>query len=229
MRRLFSGIAILVSGAASLSAQPVDPAGTASNAVENATVSQLPAVSEFVRFGQYSEALAILNQEDAGGLRPEEAKVYRGIIAWRQGQIQAAEGYFRDAIAMNPGYDSGHFNLGELAYSRRDFEEALNAYRAVIAIDETNPVAQLKGLLCLIQLDRQSDADEWMKTIHYSSKNPLFYYAHAVRHFQRGETDAGMYFVVAARQLFARSDNQIFLTFLLEQGWITPAEMNREI
>lgn len=229
MRRLFSGIVILASGVATLSAQPVAPAESAPNPAAKATVSQLPEVSEFLRFGRYDEALAILNQEDAGGLRPAEAEVYRGIIAWRQGRIQEAEGYFRDAIAMDPGYESGHFNLGELAYSRRDFEGALNAYRAVIAIDETNPVAQLKGLLCLIQLDRETDAEEWMKTIHYSSKNPLFYYAHAVRHFQRGETDAGMYFVVAARQLFARSDNQIFLTFLLEQGWITPTEMNREI
>jgi cytochrome c-type biogenesis protein CcmH/NrfG len=56
----------------------------------------------------------------------------RGNAALQEGNIAAAELFYRKAIAADPGYMPAHYNLGNVLQTQRLYNEALGAYKSAL-------------------------------------------------------------------------------------------------
>lgn len=65
-----------------------------------------------------------------------------GLIYINKGDIQGAMRSLTVAIANDPGNVDAHFNLGNLALSRREIQVAANFYRKVLSLDPNHKAAQ---------------------------------------------------------------------------------------
>ena len=66
----------------------------------------------------------------------------RGVIAFKKGECDAAEGWFRKAIEADPGFGESYTNLGSLKWAAGDTEEAMNLFeRGFILSPTINDVA----------------------------------------------------------------------------------------
>jgi GT2 family glycosyltransferase/glycosyltransferase involved in cell wall biosynthesis/Flp pilus assembly protein TadD len=65
-----------------------------------------------------------------------------GVIAFKKGECDAAEGWFRKAIEADPGFGESYTNLGSLKWAAGDTEEAMNLFEHGFILSPTiNDVA----------------------------------------------------------------------------------------
>ena len=87
----------------------------------------------FARAGRYPQSVEryrrVLESGSSGGrIRLALAE---GLL--RTGQLAAAEAALKDLIRVDPAASAGHYNLGQLYYAQKRWQEALNALRQVDA------------------------------------------------------------------------------------------------
>ena len=58
-----------------------------------------------------------------------ESEVKAGIQLKVKGDLAGAEGHYREAIRLDPGYAEAHYNLGILLTERGDIDGAIFEYR----------------------------------------------------------------------------------------------------
>ena len=78
-------------------------------------------------------------------LAPDDASdlIYAGAVAFRQGELDRAEGYLRRAIMCSEGcIDEAYFNLGGCLLSRKRYEEARECYAEALSIDPEDEKAR---------------------------------------------------------------------------------------
>ncbi len=79
----------------------------------------------------YDRILAVQPRNARALLR--QCQAYRKI-----GQFERAIGFCEDAVAADPTYVDAQFQLGALRYNRREFNAALEAFRACVEYDPSN-------------------------------------------------------------------------------------------
>jgi tetratricopeptide (TPR) repeat protein len=65
---------------------------------------------------------------------------------------------FKEAIAINPKYAAAHRNLARIYYVRKDFLQAVDAYRTVTILEPLDIDAYLQLALSYTQMDRFEEA-----------------------------------------------------------------------
>lgn len=106
------------------------------------------------------EALAQFETAVANPLyrTPEIALVNAGRCAQAIGDARAAEGYFRRALAAQPGNALASYGLAQIAYKERRYDEARAAMRSAMQTNSPAPEALRLGMCVERKLgDRQAE------------------------------------------------------------------------
>lgn len=83
-----------------------------------------------------------------------------------QGNLTAAEGYFRQMLTRHPEYIGTYYHLGKTLESLDKRDEALDVYHAGIKmatkLNDAHNLRELKAaLLAFEQAEEEEDEDEW--------------------------------------------------------------------
>ncbi len=136
----------------------------------------------------------------------------RGSYGLSIGNYDSALIFIDAAISVNPNKSYFYFARGECYFSKKDFEESINAYSFAIGLSANYPEAYYKRGLANLQLGKPGDAiADYTRTIQY---NPQFYLA------QKGIGDA--YFVLGDYKKSASN-----LETCLEMGSLREARSTR--
>jgi len=102
-------------------------AGTASGA--ECTQAQFAQAEALLGRHDLAGAESLAKSCDSGGPRAAPFKALLGQIALRRGRVDAAERYFRDAVAISPNYAGGWFGLGHVSECTFNRKTAQDSYR----------------------------------------------------------------------------------------------------
>jgi tetratricopeptide (TPR) repeat protein len=94
--------------------------------------------------------------------RPDDVNLVGmlGAILMKKGDLDAAEGYLRRAIEIEPGFARPHQDLGALHLSRDEAGAAIPHFRKAMAFNPRDP-AVIRGLVAaLARAGREEEADE---------------------------------------------------------------------
>ena len=109
------------------------------NIVASAVVMQqdsklLEQLSDFTLEGQYQEALALLPQANSQELNNADVCKIAGFCAYLAGELNQAEHYWRQALAINPDFYTVYSDLGVLLEKLGQLAEAENCYRQALSV-----------------------------------------------------------------------------------------------
>ncbi len=81
-----------------------------------------------------------------------------GVGLEKDGEIEAAVGQYRAAIAIDPGYQKAHYNLGQLFRKQERWTEAATHYRAALTANPADVPSHLNLAAVLQSLNQASEA-----------------------------------------------------------------------
>jgi tetratricopeptide (TPR) repeat protein len=108
--------------------------------------------------GNPSEALAALETALAKSPRREEALRVAVRAAAQLGRADAATGFARRLLEVNPWGPSDHYELAKILADRRHWKDAARECRAVLRLEPEHVPARLVLVACLIQSGRRAQA-----------------------------------------------------------------------
>ena len=88
--------------------------------------------------GSYAQALASLDELDGSNLKPSvraEVRNLRGIILMREYDYETAQKTLEQALELAPSLSNAKFNLGEIAFLKRDWIEARRRFGRILDED----------------------------------------------------------------------------------------------
>ncbi|KLO24262.1 tetratricopeptide repeat protein [Marinitoga sp. 1155] len=97
---------------------------------------------------------------------------YRSLLLKKSGQDELAELELKESIVKNPNFYLGHFELGNLMFERKIYEEALEAYKNTLELNPEFIIPRLKIADIYIENGLFSEAIEELNTI--LKKDPEF-------------------------------------------------------
>lgn len=65
-------------------------------------------------------------------------KTKKGIESYEQAQWDESLQYFQDALLDDPENPTGHFNIGDAQYKRKNYEESLKSYEKAMTTQDVN-------------------------------------------------------------------------------------------
>jgi len=93
---------------------------------------RLALARQYARMSRFAESRAQFETLRSQGQGKPEILVSLGLLAMQMNDMEAAEGYLREALASDEAdRDQVRMYLGQLSEARRQYEEALNWYRSV--------------------------------------------------------------------------------------------------
>jgi len=117
----------------------------------------------FMSRGDYDIAIAEVKKlflfEDDKEIRAEALNLI-GYAHFLQGNYDDAGYYFNTAIAFNPSYALGYFNLGELERSRGKLEKAVHFYQEALKRDPHHIPSITQSGFAFLNLKKMNQAEE---------------------------------------------------------------------
>lgn len=90
---------------------------------------------------------------------------YSALLQAKLGNYELSEIEFKQSIAMNPSFSLGYYELGNVLFSRKDYDEALEAYTKAYELDPGFLLPLLKIGDIYMELGQLSDAELVYKSI----------------------------------------------------------------
>lgn len=91
--------------------------------------------------GRYEEARPLLESIVAGNPEHVAALAKLGGIEARDGDLDAAQAHLEHALSLDENFAPAWSNLGNVAYERKDYEEAERCYKKALASAPDDPIA----------------------------------------------------------------------------------------
>ena len=88
--------------------------------------------------GSYNEALTFLDSAAAYNPRSADAAFHRGQILEHMNRLPEAAELYREALSLDSTYSRAHFRLGNIAFRKGRFQEALHQFHRELR-DEPHP------------------------------------------------------------------------------------------
>lgn len=170
----------------------------------------------------YKRAFAAEQQKDytkalklySSGLteKPDDPDMWsgRGRVLTHEGQFVRAESDIRKALELSPGNKKVLLDLAALFYYKKDYEEAVKQYNAIIKKQPNSPDALFGRGLTLVWLNKRKEAiKDFQKVITLNPKHVLAYKQLAVEYMEAGDArqaikviDAGLLNAAMSEELF---------------------------
>jgi tetratricopeptide (TPR) repeat protein len=115
--------------------------------------------------GRRPEALSAFEAALARAPQREEALTYAAALAAAEGRTDAAIGYWRRAIAVNPWCSPYHDRLARLLVERRQWPEAADECAAALRLNPSNLDVRLLQIRAYLNTDREDRARAELDTL----------------------------------------------------------------
>lgn len=136
------------------------------------TEPDLALISAYLRRKDYEKALAAaLALEKKQPTNPATHNI-KGVVYMAKRDLANARASFEKAVALDPGYTSGAFNLGRLDVSQGNFDAARKRYEQILAKEPKNELALL-ALAELLALTKAPQGDVKAALERAIAANPL--------------------------------------------------------
>ena len=140
-----------------------------------------------------------------------------------------AQEAFERAVLLDPTAVMTRFNLTEMHFVKKKYPLAEKEFSKFLSLNkdlpqETEALVKYKLLICNLKLEKESNADEILKSFDYLDDHPAFYYSHAAIHFNKGETTKASSWINAASKIYKPAINNIYNDSLIEAGWLDNIE-----
>ena len=125
-----------------------------------------------------------------------------------------AQEAFERAVLLDPTAVMTQFNLTEMHFVKKKYPLAEKEFSKFLSLNkdlpqETEALVKYKLLICNLKLEKESNADEILKSFDYLDDHPAFYYSHAAIHFNKGETTKASSWINAASKIYKPAINNI--------------------
>ncbi|HEY2712542.1 MAG TPA: tetratricopeptide repeat protein [Chthoniobacterales bacterium] len=176
--------------------------------------------------GNYDEALKALDAVDKRQPDLAESLNLRGVVYMRQKKYDKAETALRKAISIEPKFWNASFNLAEIPFLKKDWQEARNRFEALVAGEnqnlqpETGQLIQYKILLTFVLQGKENTVDWIMNKFESAKDSPALYFSNAALAFQHDNQKEANEWLSAAKKHFSEPLNKLYAESFYEIGWM---------
>ncbi len=151
---------------------------------------------------KYDDALVKLR--DAEKKLPDDPFVLNliGAAYTKKKDFQTAQTYFDRSLEKQPDFFPAKFNVGELFFLQRQYQESYDYFSKMLQTDPRNELLQFKVFLSLLQLNQTDEAAKSLARIKYPGDTPAWYYAQAAWESKKGNKKKAAEYVTGARYIF---------------------------
>jgi tetratricopeptide (TPR) repeat protein len=156
-----------------------------------------------LKAGQPQEALQRVDALLAQGASSARLLELKGRVLHALGRYEEAETFYFQALEKEPGLESSHFHLGEAAFRRAAWADALQYYGVFLRHQSKSRAAALKMVYCYVAADNLTDAAVWLQALDPSDEDePTYYFARAALALASGKGPAALETLAQARTLY---------------------------
>ncbi len=180
--------------------------------------------------GRYDEALETLDTIDARQPDLAESLNLRGVVYMRQGNYDKAETALRKALSVEPRFWNASFNLAEIPFLQKNWEEARDRFTKLIGSEnnglepETNQLIQYKLFLTFVMQGKEKTADWIVNKFEANKESPALYYSNAAVALQHDNKKEADEWIDAANKQFSTPLNKLYAESFYEVGWMQKPE-----
>lgn len=125
---------------------------------------------EQLNLGNYEEAASFLDRVKA--IRVDyRYHFYSGILQSKLGNYELAEIELKQCVSMNPNFAFGHYELGNVLFIKKDYDEAVESYKNAIQVDGSFLLPLMKIGDVYTELGQLDDAEVVYNMVVSKSKN----------------------------------------------------------
>jgi tetratricopeptide (TPR) repeat protein len=190
---------------------------------------------------QFEQALQAFEQRDfdsaarlaeqADTAEPNQPQILnlRGAILLEQQKYDEAEGFFKEALKVDPKFREAQFNLADVPFRNKDYTKARDRFQALLKQTpggDKNQAAQLinfKIFLTYLLEDKDSRAQKLMEQFQFSGDTPALYYAEAAWQFKHDNADKANDWIASARKIYPSASNALYAGGFYDLGWLKGA------
>lgn len=157
--------------------------------------------AEDIRARRYEQALK--RADEALALEPANpvALNTRGAALTELGRYEEAVKALAAAAAAEPEAFAPQFNQGEILFLQKKYPEAAEHFANLQLRFGLTPILKYKLYLCYALAGNKEQADERLAAMRFPADGPAWYFAHAVRLAQSGQTAEAKRLVSAAETI----------------------------
>jgi len=174
----------------------------------------------------FPEALKELDAIDARQPDLAASKNLRGVVLMREGAYDKAEAAFLEAVRIDPKFWNARFNLAEIPFLKKDWEEARKRFQQFLSgsesdlAKETSQLIQYKILLTYLFQGNENMVDSILAKLELSPDTPAVDYVKAAVALQQKNQKESKDWITAAEKNFSPQQNKLFAESLYEVGWL---------
>jgi len=169
--------------------------------------------------------------EQADTAEPNQAQILnlRGAILLEQQKYDEAEGFFKEALKVDPKFREAQFNLADVPFRNKDYAKARDRFQALLKQTpggDKNQAAQLinfRIFLTYLLEGKDSRAQKLMEQFQFSGDTPALYYAEAAWEFKHDNTDKANDWITSARKIYPSASNAVYAAGFYDLGWLKNA------
>src|SRR6266496_6118382 len=216
-------------------------AGQQRPAVQLLSAEERASKTKAVAKTQFEQALQAYEQRDfdsaaklaeqADTAEPNQPQVLnlRGAILLEQQKYDEAEGFFKEALKVDPKFREAQFNLADVPFRNKDYTKARDRFQALLKQTpggDKNQAAQLinfKVFLTYLLEGKDSRAQKLMEQFQFSGDTPALYYAEAAWQFKHDNADKANDWIASARKIYPSASNAMYAAGFYDLGWLKSA------
>src|SRR5438874_5164993 len=177
----------------------------------------------------FDSAAKLAEQADTAEPNQPQVLNLRGAILLEQQKYGEAEGFFNEALKVDPKFREAQFNLADVPFRNKDYAEARDRFQALLKQTpggDKNQAAQLinfKIFLTYLLEGKDSRAQKLMEQFQFSGDTPALYYAEAAWEFKHDNVEKGNDWVASARKIYPSASNALYAGGFYDLGWLKSA------
>jgi tetratricopeptide (TPR) repeat protein len=177
----------------------------------------------------FDSAARLTEQADTAEPNQPQVLNLRGAILLEQQKYDEAEGFFKEALKVDPKFREAQFNLADVPFRNKDYAEARDRFQALLKQTpggDKNQAAQLinfRIFLTYLLEGKDSRAQKLMEQFQFSGDTPALYYAEAAWEFKHDNTDKANDWITSARKIYPSASNAQYAAGFYDLGWLKNA------
>ncbi|PYM02885.1 MAG: hypothetical protein DMF19_01350 [Verrucomicrobia bacterium] len=177
----------------------------------------------------FDSAARLAEQADTAEPNQPQILNLRGAILLEQQKYDDAEGFFKEALKVDPKFREAQFNLADVPFRNKDYAKARDRFQALLKQTpggDKNQAAQLinfKVFLTYLLEGKDSRAQKLMEQFQFSGDTPALYYAEAAWEFKHDNVDKANDWITSARKIYPSASNTLYAGGFYDLGWLKSA------
>jgi predicted Zn-dependent protease len=177
----------------------------------------------------FDSAAKLAEQADTAEPNQPQVLNLRGAILLEQQKYDEAEGFFKEALKVDPKFREAQFNLADVPFRNKDYTKARDRFQALLKQTpggDKNQAAQLinfKVFLTYLLEGKDSRAQKLMEQFQFSGDTPALYYAEAAWQFKHDNANKANDWIASARKIYPSASNALYAGGFYDLGWLKGA------